>query len=128
MKNDIIEIRIPAKPEYVLVVRLTASAITARVGLNIDDIEDFKVAIAEACISIINQKKKYKMLKIVFEIGNSIRVIVSGDEIANEDSEEEKTEEQDLSQYIIESLMDSVEFIKEQETIIQIKMEKKIKD
>jgi len=128
MKNDIIEIRIPAKPEYVLVVRLTASAITARVGLNIDDIEDFKVAIAEACISIINQKKKYKMLKIVFEIDNSIRVIVSGDEIANEDSEEEKTEEQDLSQYIIESLMDSVEFIKEQETIIQIKMEKKIKD
>lgn len=128
MKNDIIEIRIPAKPEYVLVVRLTASAITARVGLNIDDIEDFKVAIAEACISIINQKKKYKMLKIVFEIDNSIRVIVSGDEIANEDSKEEKTEEQDLSQYIIESLMDSVEFIKEQETIIQIKMEKKIKD
>ena len=128
MKNDIIEIRIPAKPEYVLVVRLTASAITARVGLNIDDIEDFKVAIAEACISIINQKKKCKMLKIVFEIDNSIRVIVSGDEITNEDSKEEKTEEQDLSQYIIESLMDSVEFIKEQETIIQIKMEKKIKD
>ena len=56
MKNDIIEIRIPAKPEYILVARLTASAIATRVGLNIDDIEDFKVAIAEACISIINQK------------------------------------------------------------------------
>lgn len=128
MKNDIIEICIPAKPEYVLVVRLTASAITTRVGLNIDDIEDFKVAIAEACISIINQKKKYKMLRIVFEIDNSIRVIVSGDEIINEDSKEEKSEKQDLSQYIIDSLMDSVEFIKEQETIVQIKMEKKIKD
>lgn len=128
MKNDIIEISIPAKPEYILVVRLAASAITTRAGMNIDDIEDFKVAIAEACISIINQKKKFKILKIIFEIDDSIKVTVSGIEIINEDSNEEKSKKQDLSQYIIDSLMDSVEFIREDETIMQIKMEKENKE
>lgn len=45
---DFIEMRLPAKPEYVGVVRLSASGIANRMGFSYEEIEDLKVAISEA--------------------------------------------------------------------------------
>ncbi|MFC0523698.1 anti-sigma B factor RsbW [Pontibacillus salicampi] len=45
---DFIEVKVPAKPEYVGVVRLSISGIANRMGFNYEDIEDLKVAISEA--------------------------------------------------------------------------------
>src|SRR3989442_11748153 len=44
-----IDLKIPGRPEYVVVVRLTATAVAGRMGLSYDDIEDLKVAVGEAC-------------------------------------------------------------------------------
>src|SRR3989449_9295119 len=44
-----IELKIPGRPDYVVVVRLTAAAVAGRMGLSYDDIEDLKVAVGEAC-------------------------------------------------------------------------------
>lgn len=46
---DYIEMKIPAKPEYVGVIRLTASGIAGRMGFSYDEIEDLKIAVSEAC-------------------------------------------------------------------------------
>ena len=40
---DYIEIRVPAKPQFVSVIRLTVSGLASRVGFNYDDIEDLKL-------------------------------------------------------------------------------------
>ncbi|WP_181350145.1 anti-sigma B factor RsbW [Thalassobacillus sp. CUG 92003] len=45
---DFIEIKVPAKAEYVGVVRLSISGIANRMGFTYEDIEDLKVAISEA--------------------------------------------------------------------------------
>lgn len=45
---DFIEMRLPAKPEYVGVVRLSVSGIANRMGFSYEEIEDLKVAISEA--------------------------------------------------------------------------------
>ncbi|PXW89154.1 serine/threonine-protein kinase RsbW [Streptohalobacillus salinus] len=45
---DFIEMKLPAKPEYVGVIRLSASGIANRMGFSYEDIEDLKVAISEA--------------------------------------------------------------------------------
>ncbi len=45
---DFVEMRLPAKPEYVGVVRLSVSGIANRMGFSYEDIEDLKVAISEA--------------------------------------------------------------------------------
>ncbi|RCW73023.1 anti-sigma B factor RsbW [Saliterribacillus persicus] len=45
---DFIEIRVPAKAEYVGVVRLSTSGIANRMGFSYEEIEDLKVAISEA--------------------------------------------------------------------------------
>ncbi|MFD1851835.1 anti-sigma B factor RsbW [Oceanobacillus bengalensis] len=45
---DFIEMKIPAKAEYVGVVRLTLSGIAGRMGFSYEDIEDLKIAVSEA--------------------------------------------------------------------------------
>ncbi|GAA4075022.1 anti-sigma B factor RsbW [Amphibacillus indicireducens] len=45
---DFIEMRLPAKSEYVGVVRLSVSGIANRMGFSYEEIEDLKVAISEA--------------------------------------------------------------------------------
>ncbi|MGJ9459400.1 anti-sigma B factor RsbW [Oceanobacillus sp. CF4.6] len=51
---DFIEIKVPAKAEYVGVVRLTMSGIANRMGFPYEDIEDLKVAVSEAITNAVN--------------------------------------------------------------------------
>ncbi|QXE03319.1 anti-sigma B factor RsbW [Terribacillus sp. DMT04] len=51
---DFIEIKVPAKPEYVGVIRLTSSGVANRMGFSYEDIEDLKVAISEAVTNTVN--------------------------------------------------------------------------
>ncbi|WP_010651741.1 anti-sigma B factor RsbW [Oceanobacillus massiliensis] len=50
---DFIEIKVPAKAEYVGVVRLTMSGIANRMGFSYEDIEDLKVAVSEAITNAV---------------------------------------------------------------------------
>ncbi|SEB18432.1 serine/threonine-protein kinase RsbW [Thalassobacillus cyri] len=55
---DFVEVKVPAKPEYVGVVRLSTSGIANRMGFSYEDIEDLKVAISEAITNAV--KHAYK--------------------------------------------------------------------
>ncbi|MBM7554399.1 anti-sigma B factor RsbW [Thalassobacillus pellis] len=50
---DFIEVKVPAKAEYVGVVRLSTSGIANRMGFSYEDIEDLKVAISEAITNAV---------------------------------------------------------------------------
>ncbi|WP_456276979.1 anti-sigma B factor RsbW [Bacillus sp. AK128] len=51
---DYIEMKIPSKPEYVGVVRLTLSGIASRMGYSYEDIEDLKIATSEAITNAVH--------------------------------------------------------------------------
>lgn len=51
---DFIQMKVPAKPEYVGVIRLTLSGIASRMGFNYEDIEDLKVAVSEATTNVVS--------------------------------------------------------------------------
>ncbi|MDQ0233610.1 anti-sigma B factor RsbW [Metabacillus malikii] len=55
---DYIEMKIPAKPEYVGIIRLTLSGIASRMGYSYDDIEDLKIATSEACTNAVQHAYK----------------------------------------------------------------------
>ncbi len=113
-----VSISLPFKPEYVSVGRLTASIIANQMGFNIEDIEDIKVAVGEACNNaIIHGKNKseddnYKMSFIVAD-DKFIAII----EDKGKGFEAEKCPVPDLCSpkegglgiFIIKSLMDEVE-------------------
>lgn len=53
MGFDFIEMRFPAKAEYVSTIRLTISGLANRMGFSYDDIEDLKIAISEAVTNAV---------------------------------------------------------------------------
>ncbi len=50
-----VELRIPSKPEWVAVARLAVAAVANRLPFSVEEIEDLKLAIAEACTICIQQ-------------------------------------------------------------------------
>ncbi|MDR1531021.1 MAG: serine/threonine protein kinase [Clostridiales bacterium] len=60
MKNDLspngnIQLSLPLNAAYVSAARLTASSIANRFAFNIDEIEDIKAAVSEACTFLIKK-------------------------------------------------------------------------
>lgn len=51
--NDYVEIKIPARADYVGVVRLTVSGIANRMGFDYEAIEDLKIAVSEAITNAV---------------------------------------------------------------------------
>lgn len=114
--GEIIDLSIPNKAEFVSVVRLTLVAIANRAGFNIEEIEDMKVAIAEACTNAITHGKKppLESIDIRFTLRkNSLEIQVkdNGKGCMVEKIKDPKIDELNengLGIFIIRSLMDDV--------------------
>lgn len=109
MNKDIIRLIIPKKPDYISLVRLTTSGIACSMGLNIDDIEDIKVSIGEACINalVLNNIEEISLL---FEIEEKRFVIKVSDVREDIPIGLPEAKERELGLIIIKSLMDEVKF------------------
>ena len=74
MACETIKMEITTNPDYVSIIRLTASGIANKMGFPIDDIEDIKVAVSEACTNAIKHSKD-DVFNIVFNIlDNAINI------------------------------------------------------
>lgn len=51
---DTVKLVLPGRSEYLQVARLTTGGVAARTALTVDDIEDLKVAVGEACTNVID--------------------------------------------------------------------------
>jgi len=126
---DTIEMNMPSKPEYVGVVRLTVSAIANRMGFDIEEIEDIKVAVAEGCTNAIKHGLD-KNFHINFLVSDSSLSIVIKDEGKGcnpckiEEPDLLNPKEGGLGLFIIKSLMDEVEFTSKEGSGSIIKMTK----
>jgi serine/threonine-protein kinase RsbW len=70
--QDSIVLSLPINPAYVSAARLTASSIANRIGFGIDEIEDVKMAVSEACTFVIRNAPNAEggLFKIVFTVKN----------------------------------------------------------
>lgn len=109
-----VELRIPAKAEWVAVARLAVSAIANRLPFTIEEIEDLKLALAEACTNCIQHTGEGDAIDITFDTSTEeVRVTVRDHrrgkpETIGAQLQDERTE--GLGIYIIQSLMDAVEY------------------
>jgi serine/threonine-protein kinase RsbW len=51
---DFVEMKVPAKAEYVGVIRLSISGIASRMGFSYEAIEDLKIALSEAATNVVS--------------------------------------------------------------------------
>ncbi|WP_085993419.1 anti-sigma B factor RsbW [Oceanobacillus senegalensis] len=126
MGNDFIEMKIPAKAEYVGVIRLSLSGIANRMGFTYEDIEDLKIAVSEAITNAVahaySNEKEAGEIKIGFGIyHNRLEVMVADNgesfhlekvkkEIGpfEEEGSVESLREGGFGLFLIDALMDEV--------------------
>ncbi len=123
---DYLEMKLPAKAEYVGVLRLTASGVANRMGFSYEDIEDIKVAISEAITNTVKHAyfdEEAGKVRVGFGIYNDrleIMVADNGESFNfnqvkkdigphDESMPIERMKEGGFGLFLIEALMDQVE-------------------
>lgn len=114
MAYDLISMNMSVNPDFVSVIRLTLSGVASRIGFSLDDIEDMKVCVSEACTNSIKHSKKdeFQVKFYVYPDRLTIEVLDDGigydvDSLASPDLKNPKTS--GLGIFIIKTLMDEVE-------------------
>ena len=108
MACETIKMEISANPDFVSIIRLTTSGIANKIGFSIDDIEDMKVAVSEACTNAIKHSDD-KSVSITYGLDIEIKDNGKGydvESIATPDLTQPK--ENGLGLFIIQTLMDDV--------------------
>ncbi|HPT76290.1 MAG TPA: ATP-binding protein [Defluviitaleaceae bacterium] len=126
--EDIIELGLPINPAYVSTARLTALSIANRMGFNIEDIEDIKAAVSEACTYLIKMHQLDKSIQNMFNIqfiikSNALDIMLTAEKIKFDNI----YEEDGLGILMIEALMDYISLSSKDDANINIFMSKKLK-
>lgn len=136
MKNDAnVKLSVPARPEYVDLVRLTLYGIAAKMNFSYEEIEDMKVAVSEACNNAVlhayGGEENGGSVDVRFDIlgEDELRITVSdsgesfvpsGDLQASNllGKSIEEIQSGGLGLYLMQALMDSVEVRTQQGTAV----------
>lgn len=96
----------PARPEPVRLARLVGAAVAGSIDVSLDDIEDLRLAVGEACAMLVGHATPSARVEITIEPGPDaidFRALLHGglrpDPVVDE-----------LSQLVLRSLVDDVEF------------------
>lgn len=125
---DYVELKLPAKAQYVGVARLTISGLASRIGFSYEEIEDLKIAASEAITNAVQHAYTENGEVVIgcalFE--NRIEIMVADNGQSFDYKEQQKhigpysgTEdvkflrEGGLGLYLMETLMDEVKIINE---------------
>ncbi len=116
--EETVELVIPARAEWVAVARLAVAAVASRLHFSVDEIEDIKLAIAEACTNCIQHSSETDRIAITSAVHeDEVRVTVRDRSVGHklEAVEREpafadgrRTEE--LGVFLIRALMDDVTY------------------
>ncbi|MEG2757286.1 MAG: ATP-binding protein [Anaerovoracaceae bacterium] len=131
--KDVLKFSLPGKPEYVRVVKLAIGSIGETAGFSMEAIDDIKIAVAEACKNITCHG--FDGFSNVYEVecqsGDDEIIVTVSDKSCEHGLEKhikpclDCPNEGNLAIYVIKSLMDSVEVIKEKKGNRSIQMVKK---
>lgn len=127
-----VELRIPSKAEWVAVARLAVAAVANRLHFSIEEIEDVKLAVAEACTNCIQHATGGDQIEITCEThanGLTVRVRDYGIGLAPSEIKTPQISEPrvgGLGVFLIRSLMDSVEYDVDPQRGTNLVMTKKV--
>lgn len=117
-RKSLIELKVPNQPEFLRVIRLMVSGYMSRLPISIEDVENAKVAVSEAC----NNAMQYAFApdeegtltvrcwhggdRLVFEVSDSGRGFDASDDSPLPESQDD---ERGLGFLLIQTLMDDVQ-------------------
>ncbi len=76
--RDVVELRLPADAAYLSVLRTATAGLAARLDFTLDEIEDLRIAVDEACALLLPDVVPYATLACTFEmLGDALRITVA---------------------------------------------------
>ena len=66
--RDVVSLRLPADGAYLSVLRTAAAGLASRLNFTLDDIEDLRIAVDEACAMLLPRAAAEAVLECVFEL------------------------------------------------------------
>ena len=103
--TEVIRLSVPAEAGYLTVVRTAAAAVAGRLGATVDDIEDLRIAVNEACAVLLAHADDEAELACEFVIGDDRRL---GFAVAVESADGEVPEPGSFAWMVLESLTGEV--------------------
>jgi serine/threonine-protein kinase RsbW len=113
---EIVELRIPARAEWVALARLAGATVANRLRFSIEEIEDVKLAVTEACNAAIQHEGHGQFITVTCEaLADSLRVHVRDDgrprvRIEREPMNFDEARIAGLGIFLIRTLMDEVSY------------------
>lgn len=101
-----IRLVIPSQPEYVGVVRLAAAGIAHRLEFDVEQADDLKLAVTEACGHLLTGGESPGPIEVGWQISEtSLTVVVRREQSA---TPPEDSDEREMGLFLIHALMDEV--------------------
>ena len=72
------ELRLPADSAYLAVLRTATAGLAARINFTLDDIEDLRIAVDEACAILLPQARAGTELQCQFWLGQASTTVAVG--------------------------------------------------
>lgn len=74
---ELVELRVPSRAEWVALARLAAATVANRLSFSIEEIEDVKLAVAEACTAVIQHEPHGEFIQLTCEaLSDTLRIRV----------------------------------------------------
>lgn len=70
--QDVVEVRLPADSAYISLLRTVTAGLAARLDFTLDEIDDLRIAVDEACALLLPQAVHGKDLVCRYELGTDV--------------------------------------------------------
>lgn len=105
MKKPEISLRVPARREYALVLRLALGGVAILKDLDAGTLDDLRSASDEACDCLLHQAREAQWLELnVYDGGTKLMVSLSA-ELSPEKADEVREDETEISKAVLETLI-----------------------
>lgn len=100
---------VPAAPEYLRLVRLTAAGMASRLGFSFDEVEDLRIAVDELCFHLLGEddvipSDEERTMDLVYSAGSDSITITGRTALTGA-----VPEQSELSEQILDALVDEHE-------------------
>jgi serine/threonine-protein kinase RsbW len=110
-----IHLSMPATPDLLRVARLTAAGLATRVGFNVDEVEDVKIALDELCFGLLGDGAGAGVLDLRFVLEPGALVIEGAGPAAGAHDRDEDTTE--FAALLLAALVDEHEISRDGESV-----------
>jgi serine/threonine-protein kinase RsbW len=73
--DELVELHFPAQPRHLRLARLTASGVATDLGFTIDEIEELRLAVDEACALLIEHAPDAARVELTYQVDGDAIVI-----------------------------------------------------